>query len=304
MELVDSHAHLEMIEDLDSVFARAKGAGVTKIISIGTSIDASKKCIEIADSTSLKLRGAKENIPEIYASCGIHPSDGKGDKEKYGSFNKCIDELKKIIKTGPSMSPRRQKSIQGGCIVVGIGECGLDYFLDGDSRGPTTDNDKEFQRELFSAQIKLACDLNLPLVVHCRNAWEEIFEIIESQGSTLKSDSIGTGLNPVTGVFHSWTGNIEAAKKALDLEFYISFSGIATFKNAGEIAEVAKIVPLDRILVETDSPFLSPEPLRGAQNEPKNVRIIADFLAELRSVSYEEIYVATCSNAKKLFGLE
>lgn len=280
--LVDSHAHLDFVEDLDGILKRAKESQINKIITIGTSIEASKKCIEIADSISQKLRETKENFPEIYATCGIHPEDGKGDKGDLDKFGgDYIQELEKVA--GSSKK------------VVAIGECGLDYHLGSDRRPVTSDEEKEFQKELFKAQIKLAGELNLPLVVHCRNAWEEIFSLLTTD--------YGLHTRP-RGVFHSWTGNIEAARKAFDLGFYISFSGIVTFKNAKDIQEAANIVPLNRMLVETDSPFLAPEPARGSRNEPKNVKIIADFLAELRSVSYEEIYVATCSNAKKLFGLE
>lgn len=273
--LVDSHAHLDFLpkdRTIEAVLSAAKDNGVNQIICIGTSIEASKKSIEIAERFSGK------DI-QIYASCGIHPQDGKEEIKKH-SLYRCIDLLKQI-----TTSSRR---------VVAIGECGLDYFLNGDSRGPTTDDDKEFQRELFKAQVKLACDLNLPLVVHCRNAWEEIFSLLTTD--------YGLHTRP-RGVFHSWTENIEAVKKALDLGFYISFSGIVTFKNAQEIQEAAKIVLLDRMLVETDSPFLAPEPIRGSQNEPANVKITADFLASLLSMQPDDLYAATVENAQKLFGI-
>lgn len=273
MSLTDTHCHLDMIPDEKIVLLRAKEAGVSTIINVGTSIDASRKSIEIAEDTDLV---------DVYATCGIHAQEGPKDIKKYGAD--FMAELKKIVQ-----SSKR---------VVGIGECGMDYFLEATGKGPATgDDDKKAQKELFEAQVKLAIDLGLPLIVHCRNAWDETFEIIEKYKPR--------------GLFHSWTGTIKQAKKALDFGFYISFSGILTFKNAGEIPEVAKMVPEGRILVETDAPFLTPRRVSLAQrfsganetNEPKNVRITAQFLADLRGVPLAEISGITTDNAKKLFGL-
>ncbi len=276
--LVDSHAHLEVIDNLEGTLSNSKDEGVGTIIAIGTSLEASKKSIAIAGSSSLKLKGLNENIPKIYATVGIHPQDGKEEIQKSG-LSSCINYLTQITRSSEK--------------VVAIGECGLDYYLDRDKQKATSDKEKKFQRELFVKQVKLAAELNLPLVVHCRNAWSEIFDLLPM------NDKRST----INGVFHSWTGDWAAAKKALDLGFYISFSGIVTFKNAKEIQDVAKMAPLDQILIETDSPFLAPEPFRGQPNEPKNVRIIADFLASKRNQSVDEISSHTGANAKKLFNI-
>jgi len=281
--LTDTHCHLDMIEDAKIALLRAKEAGVGMIINVGTSIDASRKSIEIAEGTDLV---------DVYATCGIHAQEGPKDIKKYGAD--FIGELKKVA--------------QSSTKVVGIGECGMDYFLEATDKqslrsstssaglnGPATaDDEKRAQRDLFEAQVKLAIDIDLPLIIHCRNAWEETFELISK---------LQTPNSKIRGLFHSWTGTLEQAKKALDLGFYISFSGILTFKNAGEIPDVAKMVPDDRILVETDSPFLSPVPLRGKTNEPKNVRITAQFLADLRGISLDVISDITTGNAKNLFGI-
>ena len=264
--LVDSHAHLEAVDDLKGSLKRAKEAGVGKIITIGTSLASSKKAIEIAKKYS-------NDELQIFATCGLHPKDAKGELVKQPLY-RCIETLKQIAESSKG--------------VVGIGEAGLDYHPD------MTDKDKNFQKELFEAQINLAADLNLPLITHCRNAWEEILSLLTTDYR------LRTRLR---GVFHSFTGNWQTAQKALDLGFFISFSGIVTFKNASKIQEVAEKIPLDRILIETDSPFLSPEPLRGKQNEPKNVRIIAEFLAHLRSQSINTIIGASADNAKRLFGI-
>lgn len=269
--LADTHAHLDFTDDLDGWLERAKVEGVNKIVCVGTSIEASKKCTEIADQYS-------NRDLQIYSTVGIHAQDGKEDVEKYGK--EYIQELKKLAQISRK--------------VVAVGECGFDFYLDDEKRIKEVDKDRIFQKELFEAQIGLALELNLPLVVHCRNAWTETFDLFskfQTQNSKLK------------GVFHSWTGDWEDAKRALELEFYISFSGIVTFKNARNVAEVAKKIPLEKVLIETDSPFLSPEPLRGRKNEPGNVRIIAEFIASLRNLPPGQLFDMTCQNAKNLFGV-
>ncbi len=284
MGLTDTHCHLDMIEDPKIALLRAKEAGVTTIINVGTSIDASRQSIEIAEGTDLV---------DVYATCGIHAQEGPKDVKKYGSLDKCMEILKEQILNQVQDDKKK---------VVGIGECGMDYFLEATDKGEaTSDKQKVEQRELFEGQVKLAIDLDLPLIIHCRNAWNETFELLWTF----------FGRSSKKGVFHSWSGTVEQAKKALDLGFYISFSGIVTFKNAGEIAEVAKMVPDDRILVETDAPFLTPRrgspslKFQGASktNEPKNVRITAQFLANLRGISLDELSGITTGNAKNLFGL-
>ncbi|MBI2598699.1 TatD family hydrolase [Candidatus Curtissbacteria bacterium] len=303
--LTDTHCHLDMIPDPKIALLRAKEAGVGTIINVGTSIDASRQSIEIAEET---------DSVDVYATCGIHAQEGPKDIKKYGSLDKCIDELRNmtgrhsefISESGSNRSRNKfgmtQVSVQDDKKrVVAIGECGMDFFLEKTNQGPaTSDDEKKDQRELFEAQVKLAMELDLPLIIHCRNAWEETFDTI----SKIKDQK-----SKLRGVFHSWTGTLEQAKRALDLGFYISFSGIVTFKNAGEIPEVAKMVPEDRILVETDAPFLTPRrsspilKFQGANetNEPKNVRITAQFLADLRGVSLDEISGITTGNAKRLF---
>ena len=186
----------------------------------------------------------------------------------------------------------RKKIVHSPNKVVGVGETGLDYRLTTDKGQLTTNKEKAFQRELFGEQIKLAAQLKLPLVIHCRNAWDETFNLLSD---------VRCQLSNVTGVFHSWTGNWKTAQKALDLGFYISFSGIVTFRNAKDIQEVAQKVPLGRILLETDSPYLSPEPLRGKPNEPKNVKIVAQFIASLREIPFDKIAEVTSRNAERLF---
>ena len=290
--LVDTHCHLDFTEDPQEWIDNAIKNDVRTLICVGTSIVASKKCVDIAE---------KYSTPDIaiYASVGLHPQEGQSDVKRLGLYQ-CINTLKQITSSSNK--------------IVAVGECGLDYYPESDpsstrstsfdrtqdkslraseSKQVTSEEEKDKQRKLFVEQIKLAKELDLPLLVHCRNGWDEIFDLL----STVNRE-------PITGLFHSWTGDWQAAKKALDLGFYISFSGILTFKNAPQVHEVAKKVPLDRVLLETDSPFLSPEPLRGKTNSPKNVKIVAEFLAKLRGQSPDRIGEVTTNNASKLFKLE
>lgn len=268
--LVDSHAHLDHVEDLDGSIIRAKDAQVAKIITIGTSIDCTKRCISVAEKYS-------SDELKIYATCGLHPKDAKQELEST-SIDAAVEKIKKLAKSSEK--------------VVAIGETGLDFYPASDQSLATTEKEKEFQRGLFKTQIELANELDLPLVIHCRNAWDEIFDLLST---------VNRKPTTLRGVFHSWTGDWEAAQKALDIGFYISFSGIVTFKNASEIQEVAKKAPLESILIETDSPFLTPNPIRSEKNEPKNVKILAQFLASLRNQPIDRIEEATAENAAKLF---
>ena len=267
--LVDTHAHLDALENLEEVIAHAKAAGVSKIITIGTNIESSKKAIDIAEKYS------NDDI-KIYATVGTHPYDGRDEIAQLG-IEKCLAPIKSLA--GSSKK------------IVGVGEAGLDYYFTTDKKiEKTTEQEKSVQRKLFEAQIKLANAVGLPLVIHCRGGWDEIFDLLGK-----------TGLEK--GVFHSFTGSVADAQAACALGFYVSFSGIVTFKNAKEIQEAGKVVPTDKILVETDCPYLSPEPFRGQKNEPANVRITAEFLAGIRSASYSEFAQASMQNAQKLFNI-
>lgn len=281
--IIDTHAHLELFEDLDEVLENAKAAGVFKIVTIGTSLATSKTAIKIAEKYS------HEGL-EIFATCGIHPNDGAEEVENLG-LGKVIKQLEEIAQSSKK--------------VVGIGECGLDYHFKQETLNTssefsaskkleTSEKEKGSQRELFSVQIKLAIDLDLPLVVHCRNGWDEIFELLTTDNQQLTN---------LRGVFHSFTGGVDEAIKAADLGFYVSFSGIVTFKNAKNIQDASKKVGVDRILVETDSPFLAPEPVRGSQNESKNVIIIGQFLAKHLNLPIGKIEKLTTRNANSLFEL-
>lgn len=242
--LVDSHAHLnfpELLADIDSVLARAKAAGVEKIINIGTSLADSKTAIELA-----------QKYDNLYATVGIHPEGTETDWDRFEQLAK---------------SPK----------VVAIGECGLDNKVGLPN-----------QREIFLKQIEIAKKLDLPLSIHIRDAQDDLMTL---------------PLGGVRGVFHCFSGDEKYLKWTQELGFYISFAGNITFKNAEGLRDLARLVPLDRLLVETDCPFLAPDPVRGSRNEPANVKIIALRLAEVKNVSFEELAARTTENAEKLFGI-
>ena len=264
---IDSHAHLffeDFQSDLPQVLEKIVKAQVDTVINIGVDIKTSKKALKQAqDINSIK----------VYSTIGLHPHDS-ADSLVFNdnvSMQNIMDELEELYKTSPEK-------------IVGVGECGLDYYS---PRNDVIANEvKQSQIQLFKAQIELAKKLNLPLVIHCRDAWDEIFEYLD--------DSI-------SGVFHCWSGSYQDAQKALGLGFFISFAGNITYPKAQNLRQVASLLPLDRILIETDSPFLSPQDKRGQRNDPTSVVQIAQTIAEIKNLKLTEIANKTSQNAKILF---
>lgn len=206
--------------------------------------------------------GVAERNPDVWATVGVHPHEADAHPD-----------LGAAALIDAALHPR----------VIAIGECGLDYYYDKSDRGA--------QRERFQAHIEAARDAELPLVVHTRDAEDDTAEILTRE----------VGKGGVTGVLHCFTGSADLARKGLDLGFYVSISGIVTFKNARDLQETAKTIPLDRLLVETDSPFLAPVPHRGQTCEPAFVADTAAFLAELRSEPLDQLAEATTANFFRLF---
>ncbi|MBI1824618.1 MAG: TatD family hydrolase [Nitrospirae bacterium] len=202
--------------------------------------------------------------PEVYATIGVHPHEAKLATD---------DTLEQFM-----------EMIRNNTKIRGIGETGLDFYYDHSPR--------DIQTASFIGHIELAKKTGLPLVVHSRNAPKETIEVLKEH------DAGKTG-----GIIHCFSENLEMARGAIELGFLISFSGIITFKTAGELQKVILDVPLDRILIETDSPFLSPVPYRGKKNEPAYVIKVAEKIAEIKSISLEEVASATTQNAKKIYGL-
>lgn len=269
--MIDVHCHLNFkafSDDYDEVITRAFAAGVTKIINVGTKIDSSQRAVELT-----------EKYDKLYAIVGVHPHHA--DKIEVEPRISHTDWLKvlELLAAHPK--------------VVAIGECGMDYY-----RYKSNDIvDPKLQRDVFVKQIELAHKVKKPLQIHNRHAGKEIVTLLIDNRSYL--------LDP-PGMFHCMSGNLELLKKVLDLGFYIGYDGNITYEGLApgeetELAELVKATPIDRILIETDSPYLSPEPFRGSRNEPKNAIIVGQFIAKLKSISYEEVVSQTTSNVKTVF---
>jgi TatD DNase family protein len=258
MQIIDSHAHLEFPqfdEDRDAMLERARAAGIETLLAIGsgTGPDRLNAAIPFA-----------EKHDWIYATVGIHPHEAKLATEEH--FEK-LDELGK--------HPR----------VIAWGEMGLDYYYDHSPR--------DVQAQVFRRQLGQARTARLPIVIHCRDAWPDMLEMIEKDW---RSSGFG-------GIFHCFTGTLEEARRGLDMGFMISFAGNVTYKKMQHLRDVAKELPLDRMLTETDSPFLPPEGRRGKRNEPANVVEVAQALGNVRNLPGEEVAAATAANFRRFFRL-
>jgi TatD DNase family protein len=257
LRLIDSHAHIqgpEFAADLNGVIDRAHAVGVEKILVVGGTGELSSNDAAVAVANS---------FTGLFATVGMHPHDAKDVSEQ--DFER-LEHL--------AADPK----------VVAVGETGLDFYYDHSPR--------ELQVKVFARFIHMARALELPLIVHDRDAHREIAELLKSEGG-----------GNLRGVIHCFTGDYPAAKEFLDLGFYLSFSGIVTFKNAEPLREAARRLPLDRLLVETDSPYLAPVPHRGKRNEPAFVLHVAETIASVKGLPLQEIAKATSRNAGDLFGI-
>jgi TatD DNase family protein len=253
--LFDTHVHLnvkQFEEDRQAVIDRALEAGVTHMVVVGFDRETIPSAMALA-----------EQYDFIYAAIGWHPVDAIDMKDEDLAW---IEEL--------SAHPK----------VVAIGEMGLDYHWD---KSP-----KEIQKEVFRKQIELAKKVNLPIIIHNREATKDIVEILKEENA-----------KQVGGIMHCYSGSVEIAKECTEMNFLISLGGPVTFKNAKKPKEVAKEIDLDYLLIETDCPFLAPHPNRGKRNEPAYVKLVAEQIAEIKGISYEEVTAKTNENAKKLFHL-
>ena len=260
----DSHCHLnfpELSSNLPAIQAAMAQAQVTRALCISCTME------EFPDVHALAI--AHDNL---WCTVGVHPD------------------------TEHMTEPSVQDLVARAALprVVGIGETGLDYYGMEDRKGGRTIADMEWQRERFRVHIRAAQQCRKPLVIHTRAASEDTLRILKEEGEDASSTSAG-------GVFHCFTENLEVAKQALDLGFYISFSGIVTFKTAQYLRDVAAFVPADRILIETDSPYLAPVPYRGKTNSPAYVPFVAQQVAQVRGMHIEEVAQLTSDNFNRLF---
>ena len=257
--MIDSHCHLAdeaFAGDLDSVVERAQGAGVAGALCILAAGD------EKESVAAARVRAA---WPDVRFAVGVHPHNAGHFAGQPGG---AVDAVRRGLATEQGRA---------------IGEIGLDYHYDFSPR--------DVQREVFEAQVTLAVETGLPVIIHTREATDDTFDVLRS---------VGQGL--VRGVFHCFTGDSAMARRALDIGFFISLAGIVTFPRAGELREVARIVPADRLLIETDAPYLAPTPHRGKRNEPAFVVRVAEVVGEVRGIGAAEVSELTTRNFSALFG--
>lgn len=251
----DTHAHIDdptYAEDFQEVLLRIQSAQISRVTNVGYDLPSSERSVKLTEDYNF-----------IYAAIGIHPHNAQDVTAD--TWNRLLDLAKQ---------PK----------VLAWGEIGLDYYRDLSPR--------PIQKEVFIQQIKLANEIGLPIVIHNRDAHQDVLEIVKA--------------NPPQygGIFHCYSGSWEMADTLLKLGFYLSFAGPVTYKNARHTVEVAKRIPLDRMLVETDSPYLTPEPRRGKRNEPTYVREIVQKLSEIKNLSFEDVAFATMQNAETIFKLK
>jgi TatD DNase family protein len=254
MNLTDTHTHIQMRHfdrDRAAVISRARAAGVRRMICPGIDGPSSQSAIDLA----------RQYPGLIHAAAGVHPHDTTGFSDE------TLAEIRRIAITHP---------------VIAVGEIGLDFF-----RNLSPEED---QRRAFTAQVELARELNLPIIVHNREAHEAIMATLKPYGT-------------VRGVWHCFMGDRRMAQEGLDLGMYLSFAGPVTYPANTDLADVAAWAPLDRILIETDAPYLTPHPNRRDRNEPAKVAAVAERIATLRGMAIEELAAATSLNAAALFGL-
>jgi TatD DNase family protein len=257
MQLIDTHVHINFDvfqSDLEAVRERWREAGVVRLVH---------SCVEPEEMAT--IQALADQFPELSFAVGLHPLDAQ--------------------KWTPQMASQILSLARSDRRVVAIGETGLDFFK--------AENQQE-QKTVFEAQLAIAKELDLPVIIHCRDAATAMRDLLQS---------FWEHNGQVKGVMHCWGGTPEETQWFLDLGFYISFSGIVTFKNATSIQSSALLVPSDRLLIETDCPFLAPIPKRGKRNEPAYVRYVAESIARLRNVSLEALAQETTHNACKLFSL-
>jgi len=256
MELFDTHCHLSfepLCQEVPAILQRSRDAGVKSWITVGTDIKDSEKAVALA-----------EQFENLYAAIGLHPHEAQSLTAE------ALNRLRQLAE-----NPK----------VVAIGETGLDFHYNF-SKQPD-------QIRAFVAQLKLAAELNLPVIVHSRNAFEQTMELLQQYGPADR---------PV--VLHCFSGSAEQLRQVLARGYYVSFTGLVTFKNASGVREAARQVPLDRLMLETDCPYMSPEPMRKQKiNEPALMVHTARYLAELKAVELEQLAEATTANARSFFGL-
>ncbi len=284
LEWFDSHCHLQNefgspegdgpvephADRLAATIARAAEAGVTRLVCVGTGATSSAEAVALARSLRRPGGPAAAEGVAMWATVGLHPHDAVDGVDALDAV------LDAELSTDLSADP-------GDRVVVGIGECGLDYHYDHSPR--------PVQREAFALQIELARRHDLALVIHTREAWDDTIDVLSAVGV------------PERTIIHCFTGGPDEARRCLDLGASLSFSGVVTFKNAQDVRDAAALCPSDRLLVETDSPFLTPVPHRGSPNEPARVPLVGAAIAVVKGMTTAEVAAITTANARTAFGI-
>jgi len=262
--LIDTHAHIHFDDfrvDLAELFRNARASQLSAIITVGTNANDSLKCLDFVFSS--EAIGLADGI-ELFATVGLHPHEAK-----LGALE--LEKINQLANTKKYSS-----------LLVAIGECGLDYYRNNSTKAE--------QLRALEFQLQLANDLDLPVVFHVREAWQDFFAVLKNHPK-------------VRGVIHSFTGTSDEVGNALAYNLYFGLNGIMTFTKDQAQLEAARLVPADRLLLETDCPYLSPAPVRGKRNEPANIVFTAEFLSALRAEDYLDIAHQSSQNAKHLFSL-
>lgn len=265
MELIDTHCHLDFDSfdaDREAVLDRAQRAGVLRVVNPGIDLASSQAAVTLA-----------QVHPSVYAAVGVHPNEAA----RVWQGEATLQTLRRL-----AQNPR----------VVAIGEIGLDYYRDRTPRG--------LQWTVLRAQLDLAAELSLPVLLHNREATADLLALLREWCADLRRQ--GHPLAGRPGIWHAFSGDEQAAQQAIDLGFYLGLGGPLTFKNAPERRQVTAALPLERLVLETDAPFLAPHPYRGRRNEPAYVRLVAETLAQIKNLSLETIAQQTTANAATLFG--
>jgi len=282
--LIETHAHLDYPDfeaDFEDVLQRAEAAGVTRIITIGTSIISSRRAVQLA-----------EKFPNVYAVVGFHPSYAEEAEEDIITPLRELAQNKRVVAIGetgldyhrlPSVEAAKQKNVQ---VVSRALQAGIEDVVEAQIHDGAY---KSKQAELFEQQLDLAAELRLNVVIHQRDAWDDTIDILS--GYTGK----------VRGVFHCFGGTLEQANQVIALGHLVSFTGIVTFKNGKTVLHVAAQIPLNNLMVETDCPYLAPVPFRGKRAEPAHTRIVAETIANARGIALEELARATTATADEFF---
>lgn len=290
MKLFDSHCHLNFRayqRDREEVIKRTIDSG-TKVITVGTNLRTSREAVEIASTHD-----------GVYASIGLHPIHLSKDIEETDSFDGeeySFTTKSEVFDKAAFFELSKNKK------VVAVGECGLDYFHAKDycDDGITEEQYKDLQKETFYEILGFAREIDKPIIIHCRDAYDDLIEILSSYGDNSDGASAEIG---VKGVVHCFSGNLQQAQQILNLGLYIGITCIVTFPNAKELQSIVAGLPLDRLLIETDAPYLAPQEHRGERNEPAYVRFAAKKIAELKNMPFDEVATQTHENAKKLFNI-